>query len=662
VTRWSKLPVIARRVLVLILIASGLTYLFADSICLLGLDVWMHFLRHADIELIAYDSEGKRMSAEGFFRTWRPALFVRDLEGCPLLGVQHGLGKILVAVPPNQPVSLEILWPVPGFGKLLVSADNQGSGYIATGTRTPVIELGPELARSRIDQALRWITSHNRDGVAVLDSEPELQTAQALLHKAELNHDPSVRAQLALESLRHSLRGSENEVLREARQSIELHRRGRLEIAVTDHFGRPISHARLVVEQSHFDFRFGVHHDGYDPESLERLREAGVNDGVLYLDWKEIEPHPGQFDFEALDRGYPPSLTRDGFRLRAHALAWLASGELPAYMTTVRGEVAAITEQTQVHVAHVVEHFKDRVQIWEANNEGNAAWAKWGLNDREVREVIKASANTIHRLAPQSEILINLALPLGEDLSFKDYPFVGLLTDGRISSLSSDPYQFIQQLSREEVPFDSVGLQFYNGTCVGLYGGIQVPAIDLFRFAQELQRYGRLGKRLYVTEIAAGSAGCTWPGKSWWHSLRNEQTQADYLEGVFTIAYADRDVDGITWWDLYDADAFVEGGGLFDRYMRPKAAYTRLLQLLKGWSAERTLETDSAGLAVFEGDAGDYQVTSRYHDVASSMRVHLRAESSDTAVFSLNDAVTSPLAPSRVSRNERSAVTRGLRE
>lgn len=643
VTGRSKL----RNIFLIALFVSGFTYLSVDSICLFALDLWVSTIPHADLQLIAYDSNGKPITPEQFFRTWRPALFVRDRDGCSALGIQHGFRKILIAIPPDRAVSVEVLWSVPGFGKLLLSADNRGFGYVASKDRTPVIELVLELARSRIDQVRRWIESHREGAALTVETGPDFEVAKALLRRAEIEREPGARTLLSLESLRHSLKSSEDEVLREARASISAHRRGRLRLTVTDRAGEPIKQAKITVEQRRFDFHFGVHHDGYDTESLNRLKAAFINDGVLYLDWKEIEPQPGRFQFAELDTAYPASLVRQGFQLRGHALVWLASGELPSYMTDVRGEASAVNEHVKNHVAHVVEHFRDRVQIWEANNEGHAAWAKLGLNEQEIDQIVKTSAMTIRRLAPESEILINLSLPLGEDLSLKRYPLIRQLTNGRISSSSSDPFRFIERLSREGVPFDSIGLQFYNGACVELYGGIQVPAIDLFRFAQELERYSNLGKRVYITEIAAGSAGCTWPGQSWWHQARNQQTQSDYLEGVFAIAYGNPNVEGITWWDLYDDGAFVEGGGLFDSSGRAKAAYTRLSEILKAWRTDRTLETDSNGTALVEGDAGEYRIITRHDNVASILPVHLRAERSESAVVSLDERTTSSLASSR---------------
>jgi hypothetical protein len=182
---------------------------------------------------------------------------------------------------------------------------------------------------------------------------------------------------------------------------------------------------------------------------------------------------------------------------------------------------------------------------------------------------------------------------------------------GRIGPASVDAYTYLESLSRADVPYDILALQIYNGAWMNIAWGVQVPAIDLFRLARILDRYGKLGKPLQIAEVAVGSVDYGTASGSWWHAKADQATQADYLEGVFTIAYGTPRVQGINWWGLYDDYRFVEAGGLYDKSHQPKLAARRLVDLLARWRSSGQVTTGVDGWASFQGGAGDYEVTAQ---------------------------------------------------
>lgn len=611
-------------------------YLFLDQLCLLALNLWVERIPHATIEIVAFDAQGRRLDSVAFFRTWRPALIIRDLGGSPRFGLQYGLGVPKVAIPPAETVRLEMLWPVPGFGKVVVTADNQGRGYQVSLRERLRIELLPELARSQLAQLDRWVVGHSQGRCASSQADSEIASAQKLSAEVGRSADARQRAMLSLRTLGISLVAGEQEVLAEARRSIEQHRHGTLVVKVQDVRGRPLSDARVQLTETRPAFQFGVFSDGYDTNTIARLKALGLNYAELFMTWNRTQPSLGVFSLDQFDSVFNPEpLAENGFTLCGHALVWLARGELPAYMNAMRGNRDALVAEVREHVAHVVKHYKDRVQIWEAINEGHTAWARWGLNDSAIDEVVKAASEEIRRNAPSALIRIELTLPLGEDVSLKHYPFMPLLSFGRIAAASSDPYEFAARLVRRGVPYDILALQFYNGAWVDVAGGVQVPAIDLLRFAAELDRYAALGKPLQVAEIAVGSSHRRSSLESWWHARATEQTQADYLEDVFTIAYADPRVEGINWWGLYDEYRFVEDGGLFDLSKRPKPAAERLRRLLRSWHSEGEMTTGADGSISFRGSSGDYRIDAQSGTRYAVTAGHISQGSTETVVLQM---------------------------
>ncbi len=600
-----------------------------DNLALLGLGLWVARFDHADIHIVAFDARGRRMGAAEFFRTWRPTLMARDMGGSPRLAIQHGVGSIRVAVPREEPLSLEILWPVAGFGKVLLRADNRGHGFRISRDATTTIELVPELARSRIEELRSWVAEHNGSRLASDEANRHLGLADLVMRDLARAGDQGRRAALAYDALRAALFASEQEVIAESRDSIERVRRGAMAVTILDRSGRPLGNGRVHVSEERQDFLFGAFAARYDAETVARMRSAGLNYATLYLNWLATEPRDGFLDFPRLDREFvPDNLREDGFTLRGHALVWLANAGMPSWMEPMRGDPDAVRDAVKRHVGAIVGHYAKDVQIWEANNEGHAAWASWGLDHHAMIEVVRAAATEIRRRAPASQIMINLALPLGEDVSLKYYPLIGRLSGGRIDESAIDPYAFAERLIHAGIRYDLLGLQFYNGCFVDVRGGVQVPAIDLFRFASVLERYGRLGKPIHITEIAAPSAARDDPGESYWHARANPRIQADYLAGIFTIAYGSPNVSGINWWDFYDDHPFADSGGLFDRAGGPKPAYFRMRELLASWRFEGEVTTDVRGVASFKGPPGEYRFTAREGGGVVSALAHITPDES----------------------------------
>ena len=563
---------LALRLAATALVVAFLCYAFVDHLILLGLSLEVMRHDHGTIELVAYDEDGNLLDGPSFLRRWRPTLIVRDQTGSPVFGMQYGLGTPRVAVPAGQPVSLELLWPVPGFGKVLVDANNDGRGYNAPAGRDLELELLPELARSRLSEVNAWVDRHNRGSFASPDAGQEMDSASALIREASQAADAKRRAMLSLKALRLALRAGEREVLAEAQEVIRTQRRGTLRVEVEDAAGKPLSNVNVDLRQQRFDFLFGVYSDDYDAATVARLEKIGLDYAILFMTWNRTEPAPGVFSFDGFDRFFQlPQISHGDLTVCGHALVWLANGEVPPYVQDLRGKTDELIAAAREHVGRIVSRYKDRVQIWEAINEGHPQWSRWGLDDTGLVRLAKASAEEIRARAPGTPIMVEVTLPLGEDVALKHYPLIEFVSRGRIGAASSDPYKYLESLSRAGVPHDIIALQIYNGAWMNIAWGLQVPAIDLFRYARLLDRYGRLGKPLQIAEIAVSSVHFGGESESWWHAKADQATQADYLEGVFTLAYGNPQVQGINWWGLDDTYKFVEGGGLFDESRRPNS-------------------------------------------------------------------------------------------
>ena len=131
---------------------------------------------------------------------------------------------------------------------------------------------------------------------------------------------------------------------------------------------------------------------------------------------------------------------------------------------------------------------------------------------------------------------------------------------------------------------DVVGLQYYPGFHFNeSFGGLQGPATTPSWLVDTFARYAALKRPIHITEFSVPSSYQSDWTSGYWREPWTEQTQADYAEMVFTLAYADPNVHSITWWDVMDKKSSVTTGGLCDANGAPKPALARLKKLIADW-------------------------------------------------------------------------------
>jgi len=591
-------------------------------------------LPHASIEVIAFDERGHRMGSTDFLRTWRPTLIIRDHTGAVCFGLQYGLGTPRLAIPAAEPVSFELPWTVPGFGKVLLRADNRGHGYRVSAGAYTRIELLPELTRSRLLEVERWITAHNQGRAATDEVAQALAFVRRQIARLDAAANSEERASLAIPALRAALRAGEQEVLAEASNSASEHRSGKLLIKVIDRHGAPLPDIRISIAEARPEFLFGVgiQDGGYDPETLTRVQQLGLNYAGLDINWRRLEPRNNVYAFDEFDRRFNPAgLRQPGFTLRARTPVSPLDPALPPYVEPMRGKTKPLGLALRTHLAPIVRHYKDLIDIWQID-EDPAIWASFDLNEAGATEAIKAVAEAIRKDAPNARIMLNVAAPLGEDVAAGHYP--RLIGNSRVASpAAADPYTRLENLSHAGVPYDLIGLEFnYGGSVEYAASRLRPPTIDLFRFARELERYAKLGKPLQITEFAVASSG---RGEGWWHAPADEGTQADYLAAALTLAYANPQVQAISWSAIHDSRSVAGRAGLIDSAGRPKPAYDRIRSLLTGWRTEGEVTTGPDGTASFQGAAGNYQLSVQVAKTAIAGVAHIHPNGTDVAIMSL---------------------------
>ncbi len=308
---------------------------------------------------------------------------------------------------------------------------------------------------------------------------------------------------------------------------------------------------------------------------------------------------------QAIDEVFGISALRElGYAVKAHGVVWLQEyGILPERAFTMRPDElrGALLE----HQRALLEVFAEEVGLWEAMNEpANTNLPRLpreeviGLLDGAAENISEwgrpALVNGPHEFSYGGKYLVYGV----DNQPVKGYPLTYsefLETAGAMGAL-------------EEV--DIIGLQFYPGFHLNeQFGGLEGPAFTPAHILDTLDHYAGFGKPLHITELSLPSSYAPDWSAGYWREPWTPETQADYAEAVYTLAFAHPSVHSITWWDILDEKPAVVSGGLLSADGSPKPVIERLRGLMASWRTTAEQAPSAEGRAGFEAFGGDYTLT-----------------------------------------------------
>jgi hypothetical protein len=564
------------------------------------------------IVLRAYDPDGQLMrwqdfQARGTFGgqfMYLTSLADRALPAVPWpvfdqaardKGQPRELGLPAMAVVPGHGYVPQVLfWEVPGYGRLLLRADNAGVGFTVDQAGAGcVIELNVELARTAVQQLAGT-------------SPGDTISLEQRLRDIEAVAEPDARAKAADAVLAEALRQRDTLVVESARRAIPEVRMGNVVVRVTDRDGKPVIGATVRITQETSDFLFGVFEGSpYNAKAFAKARDAGFNLATVLLGWGWTDAPGGTVDRNAIEQTFGiRALDELGFAVKAHGVVWLQGyGILPDRTQGMNGDQLRDAMLAQESV--LLNAFGNEIAIWEAMNEPNATNVT-ATPRPVVHELLGASAGRI-RVAERMS-LVNGAHDGNYGRKYTVYNLDGAPADDWSMTYSAFLKEADFAGSTKEV--DVIGLQYYPGFHFNeSFGGLQGPATTPAWFLDLVNRYAEFGRPIHITEFSLPSSY----GKDWtsgyWREPWTEETQADYAEMIFTVAFGHPGVRSISWWDIMDTKSSVIGGGLLKPDGSPKPIFERLSSLLQEWTRHSaTAETNASGEVELTGFGGQYTV------------------------------------------------------
>jgi GH35 family endo-1,4-beta-xylanase len=382
---------------------------------------------------------------------------------------------------------------------------------------------------------------------------------------------------------------SDSELLSQARNSIERHRKTDIRVKVQRPSGEPFPNATVKLEQVEHEFLFGCNLFGFnrcaDPEQEQAYRTrfaALFNYCTLGFYWASYEFERGKPAYDYTDRVLEWT-DKQGIHSKGHPLVWDHAAGSPRWLPDDPAELAPLVRE---RVKNIVSHYKGRIDFWDVVNEAThlpdevnkTKMAAWGAALGSV-PYTGEPLKTARAANPNATLLVN---------DYRtDPPYLRLL-----SSLRQD--------------------QGFLMNAVGIQSHMHQGVWPLHKVYSICETYGKLGLPVHFTETTILSGGRETQNKEWGPSTtEGEAAQAEHAVNFYTMLFSHPAVAAITWWDFSDYNAWLRApAGLLRQDMSPKPIYERLQDLVRHqWWTNTQARTDEKGACSFRGCPGLYHLS-----------------------------------------------------
>ncbi len=459
---------------------------------------------------------------------------------------------------------IDVKWYVEGFGYLFMTADNAGEFYsLPASGRSEELNLNVELARSRVARNRRRRARFEEAGYRPSrEVQAHLDLSEGYLEDAaRIQDDERRRGALAQTSLLYALRGGE-----------------KLEL----------DHANHVIARSapRPEFYLGCDARAFyqmrTPEVFMDLFTEVFNFAALTYVWThdgvigDFERTEGAYNFEYRD-SIVSRMAQHDIPVWGRPILWFHTWVTPDWIKEKSFD--ELKRYTEHHVRTTVGHYGDEMWGWEIVNEFHD-WANdVELNPDQIVELTKLAFDVAEDVRPSAARMVNNCCPYAEYVQlgqWSGWPNQPARYPQRT------PWQFTRDLIDAGVPITHIGQQMY------------FPERDLQDIIVLLERFEEFNLPLHLSEVGAPGGPTersvkldTVPipdGPYAWRRHWDEDTQADWIEGVYTLAYSKPWIEGAHWFDFVDPHFYIPSGGIVrDPAGGLKEGYLRLQDLQRRW-------------------------------------------------------------------------------
>jgi len=438
-----------------------------------------------------------------------------------------------------ETAGLALLWPIDGFGKVLLSTT-------CLPERTRPYNLNVEIARAKLMQIINkredWSFFNSIEGLGDISKE-----AQNLFIRAVQNiSDAPTAAKLADESLKKAIVFSEKLAIKQAKSLFDARCKNR-------GFGRGCLGCRVNVSQ--------IGNSRYVEKLLELFGAV-----TIPVKWPRMEPEKGIYDFSAID-ACVKVLEKKKFTISAGPLLCFHEEYLPEWLVSSGAGFEKILETAYQFISKVVARYSGSIRSWTVIS-GLNAFNYFGFSFEHALEITRAANMAVKAASDKAVKIIEIANPWGE--YYAEAPN------------SIPPLVYVDMIVQSGINFDAFGLPLQFGK-----NQMGMHIRDMMEISAVLDYFGPVAKPLYITGVEVPSQNGTDLYASQvagvWHEEWDELRQEQWIEQFYKIAFSKPFVDIVTYSNLTDTvDNTIVNSGLLTERLEPKKSCRALKKLKDG--------------------------------------------------------------------------------
>jgi hypothetical protein len=445
-------------------------------------------------------------------------------------------GIIECKKPSLETAGLALLWPIEGFGKVLLPTT-------CLPERAQPYNLNVEIARAKLMQTINkredWSFFDEIEGLEDISGEAQDLFIQAIQNISE----PPLASKLADESLKKAIVFSEKLAAKHADSLFDLKNENH-------GFGRGCLGCRIDTR--------GVINPGY----LEKLLKL-FGFVMVPVNWAQIESDKGTYDFSAMDTCVEV-LSKKKLAVGAGPLLCFSKEYLPKWLLRGSPGFEKVRETAYQFISTIVARYSGIVRAWRVIS-GLNAFNYFGFSFEQVLEMTRAANMAVKTASDRALKIIEISNPWGEYYA---------TTPGTIP-----PLVYVDMVVQSGINFDAFGLQMRFGKN---QAGMHVR--DMIQISAVLDYFAPIAKPLHITDVEVPSqngAGLH-DGKvaGIWHQEWDQSRQGQWIEQFYKIALSKPFVDVVTYSNLADVkDSAIANSGLLTEQFEPKKSFRTLKKL-----------------------------------------------------------------------------------
>lgn len=470
------------------------------------------------------------------FRLCGASMFGTDGASLRRTKITFSDGIIECEKPNSDTAGLALLWPVEGFGRVLLSTT-------CLPERDAPYCLNVEVLRARLMQ-----TIDRRQEWSLFEGAAELEDvskqAQDLFVKAIQNiREPAKASLLADNAMRRAMIFSEKLAVCQAESLFKTRREA-------EGFGRTCLGVSVSNKM--------VSNDTY----VDRLSQLAPF-AYVPICWADIEKSDGIYDFSELDKCIE-ILSERQLLLGAGPLLSFSKEALPPWLLSGRASFEKVRELAYRFVTEAVSRYRGQITRWFVISGLNAA-NHFGFTVEQVLEMTRAATLAAKATHAKAFRLVEVTDPWGEYCA--------------TTSNCIGPVAYMDMVLQSGIAFEAFALRLAFGKNER---GMHIR--DMMQISSRLDYFSLMGKALYVTgvEIPSAHGEGDFDGRhaGVWHKAWDAKRQALWLDQFYTLSLSKPSVESVVYGNLVDHDqSVIANSGLVQQDYEPKEGYRVLRRL-----------------------------------------------------------------------------------